>query len=173
MLTITEVWYSTIFIFGLAIVLVCYLAHKNEPKSRLVQGLVAVCGGILTFFSLFLPWITMQYPYGISLSGFEIGDAFTYLLNNQFLKAISFFLLLLSFLMIIGGYLHIMGYWIGKKVTGTVSGLALFISILIVIGISLTPSKILPITIEFNPYLYIFGSILGVISIRLEKGGRG
>lgn len=172
MLTITEVWYSTLFIFGLAIVLVCYLAHKNEPKNRLIQGIVGVCGGIFTFFSLFLPWITLQYPYGIMLSGFEIGDAFTYLLNNQFLRAISFFLLLLSFLLIIGSYLHIMGYWIGKKVVGTAAGFALFISILIVIGLSLTPSRMLPITIEFNPYLYILGSILGVISTRLEKSGR-
>lgn len=172
MLTISEVWYSTIFIFALAVVLVCYLAHKNEPKGRLVQGMVGVCGGIFTFFSLFLPWITMQYPYGIALSGFEVGDAFTYLLNNQFLKAISFFLFLFSFLIILGGYLHIMGYWIGKKITETSAGLALFISILIVVGLSLTPASMLPITIEFNPYLYIFGSVLGIISVKLEKSGK-
>lgn len=170
MLTLHEVWYCTIFIFGLAIALVCYLAHKNEPKGRLIQGITGVCGGIFTFFSLFLPWITMEYPYGIGLSGLEIGDAFTYVLHNQFLKAISFFLFLFSFLIILGSYLHIMGYKIGKKLTETSAGLALFISVLVVLGLSLTPTDTLPLTIEISPYLYIFGSIIAVISTKLEKG---
>jgi len=52
----------------------------------------------------------MEYPYGIGFSGLEIGDAFTYVLHNQFLKAISSFLFLFSFLIILGSYLHIMGY---------------------------------------------------------------
>jgi len=145
------------------------LIRKSEPKTRLVQGIVGVCGGIITLFTLFLPWITMQYPYRISLSGLEIGDVFVYILNNQFLKSISFFLLLFSFLIILGGYLHIMGYRIGKKITETSSGIALFISIVLVLGLSLTPSRNLPISIEINPFIYIFGAILGVISIKLEK----
>jgi hypothetical protein len=168
--TLTEVWYSTIFIFGLAVVLVCYLAHKNESKIRLVQGFAGVCGGVLSLFSLFLPWITLQYPYGIGLSGFEIGDTFTYLIGSQFLKAISFFLFLFSFLIILGGYLYIMGYAVGEKLIETSSGIALFISVIVVLALSFTPVEQLPVTIEVNSYIYIFGAIVGLISTRLEKG---
>ena len=159
----------TIFIFGLAVVLVCYLVHKNEQKNRLIQGLAGVCGGIFMFFSLFLPWITVQYSSGIPLTGLEIGDAFTYLIRSQFLKGISFFLFLFSFLVILGSYLHIMHYSIGKKLVETSSGLSLFISVVVVLALSLTPVETLPLAIEVNSYLYVFGSIVGMISIKLER----
>jgi hypothetical protein len=77
----------------LALVLVLYLARKKEPRRRLIQGFVGVCGGVVTLFSLFLPWIYVELSGGFSLTGLEIGEAFIYVLNNQFLKAISYFLL--------------------------------------------------------------------------------
>lgn len=168
-LSLEEIGYLVGFILVLALVLVLYLARKKESRSRLIQGFVGVCGGVVSLISLFLPWTFVESSGGVSLIGLEIGEAFIYVLNNQFLKAISFFLLLTSVLIIVGGFIHILGYKIGRKLIETSAGLSLLISVVIVIALSVIPIHTFPLSIESSPFYYIFGAILGVISTRLEK----
>ncbi|MEM2507434.1 MAG: hypothetical protein QXF61_10375 [Nitrososphaeria archaeon] len=168
-MSLEEIGYLVGFILALAFILVIFLARKKEPKGRLIQGFVGLCSGVVTLISLFLPWIYVEFSGGFFITGIEIGEAFIYVLKNQFLKAVSYFLLLTSVLIIVGGFIHILGYKIGKNMLETAAGLSLFISVVIVLALSFIPIETLHISLESSPFYYIFGAILGVISTRLER----
>lgn len=162
------IWVSALSMFTLAIILACYMTRKGKSRNYMIKGLTGVSAGILLFISLFLPWVKMV-EYGVQISGVEIGDLFVFLIKMQIMQVITMFLLLFSFLTILGGFLLIVGYDSGMEIVKYASGLALFTSIIIVLAIGTIPSTQVYVALEMSPGLYIFGSILGLVSTRLEK----
>jgi len=142
--------------------------RRGKPRSPLVQGLVGVSAGILLLISLFLPWIEMV-EYGAKVSGFEIGDFFAFLIKMQIVEVITMFLLLFAFLTILGSFLLMIGYELGTQIIGWASGLALFLSVVIVLALGTIPTEEVYITLQINPGIYIFGAVLGLISTKLER----
>jgi hypothetical protein len=162
------IWISALSMFAVAVVLTCYMIRKGKPRNYMIKGLSGVVGGILLFISLFFPWVKIV-EYGVQISGLDIGDLFVFLIKMQIMQAITMFLLLFSFLVILGGFLLIVGYDLGMEIVKYASGLALFTSVIIVLVLGTIPSTQLYVALEMSPGLYIFGSIVGLVSTRLEK----
>jgi len=162
------IWVTALAVFALGVVSACYMSRKGKPRSFIIKGLVGLSAGILLYISLFLPWVKMV-EYGVQISGIEIGDLFAFLIKMQIMQVITMFLILFSFLMMLGGFLLIVGYESGLEIVKYASGLALFASIIIVLAIGTIPSTQVYVALEMSPGLYIFGSILGLVSTKLEK----
>jgi len=164
-------WLSAVAIFGGAVGLACYMFRKGKPRTPLIQGLVGVSSGILLLISLFLPWIDMV-EYGAKISGLEIGDFFAFLIRMQLIKVITMFLLLFAFLAILGSFLLMIGYELGSQIISWASGLALFLSVVVVLALGTISTEDVYITIQVNPGIYIFGAVLGLVSTKLERASK-
>jgi hypothetical protein len=160
-------WLSAVLIFAAAIVSACYMVRRGRKREYVIKGLFGVCAGILLLVSLFFPWIKLV-EYGAEISGLEIGNLFAFLLGIQLVQVITIFMLLFSFLTILGGLMFIVGYELGSQVIAYASGFALFFCIIIVLAVGTIPSREIYVSLEISPGIYILGSILGLISTKLE-----
>jgi len=132
--------------------------------------MVAICGGLMILISLFYPWITVLNAYPIEMFGFDIGEIFVSLANTQFVKVIAMFLLLFGNLTLLGGFLRLVGYELGKQLVSVASGLALFLSVVVVLALGALPTHEVTISFAISPWIYITGAILGLVSVKLEFG---
>lgn len=162
----TMVWLFAVSVFGSAIGASYYMKRKGRPKIELVQGMVGILGGLIVLVCLFLPWITVE---GRHVPGLEMGEVFAQLINVQILTAITLFILLFALLIILGGFLHIGGYRIGKEIITTASGLTLFLTVIIALSLGAVPLEELPLSLEANLWICIFGAILGLIGSKLVR----
>ena len=160
-------WLSVVSIFCAGVILACYLVSKGREHKYVIKGLFGITAGILLLIALFFPWVKLV-EYGAEITGLEIGDLFAFLLGNQIVQVLTIFMLLFSFLTILGGFMFIVGYELGMQVISYSSGLALFLSLIVVLGIGTIPSTEIYVALEISPGIYIIGAILGLISTRLE-----
>lgn len=165
-LTGTQLYILTIPVFGSAVLLSYIMLRKGQPKNQLVQGTVGIFAGLLTLVSLFQPWIIIG---GSAFSGLDIGEVFAMLIDMQIVGVVTMILLLLSLLMTLGGFLHIIGYMIGKELTGNASGIALFFSVILAFFLGFYRSESARFSLEIGLWLCITGAVLGLISVRLER----
>jgi len=162
----TIVWIFAVSVFGGAIGASYYMKRKGGPKIELAQGMVGILGGLIVLVCLFLPWITVG---GSQISGLEMGEVFAQLIDVQILTATTLFILLFALLIILGSFLHIGGYHIGKELIAKASGLTLFLTVVIALALSAVPLEELPLSLEANLWICIFGAILGLIGPKLAK----
>lgn len=162
-----SLWLSAVSIFVVAVILACYMVRRGRKRKYVVKGLFGVSAGILLLISLFFPWVKLV-EYGAEISGLEIGDLFAFLLGVQIVQVVTIFMLLFSFLNILGGLMFIVGYELGIQVIAYASGLALFLSIILVLAVGMIPSREIYVTLEISPGIYVIGAILGLISTKLE-----
>jgi len=64
--------------------------------------------------------------------------------------------------------MFIVGYELGIQIIVYASGLALFLSIILVLAVGMIPSREIYVTLEISPGIYVIGAILGLISTKLE-----
>ncbi len=155
----------TIFVgIGLAL----FFHRKGAPKNRLVQGSTAIISGVIIVVSLFFPWIASGATgiRGVDLGTFTIENG---IINVHIVGVVVMLILLLGLLTVLGGYLILFGYSIGNKLVTNATGFALFFSIIIAIGLGLIPMSMVALTIDIAPWICIFGAILGIIAMYLER----
>lgn len=143
-----------------------YMNYKGQNKGQLVQGVVAVFGGLITFMSLFFPWI---YVEGFEVSGFDLGMFFVYLTNNQLVRAMTFFIIFLALMIILGGFLQIIGYELAKRIINTSSSLNIFLTVIIVLWLSFIPVSDLSLILEITPWICLTGATMAWISTKLHR----
>jgi len=164
----TELLTFSVAVITSALSIAYYMGYKGRPKNALIQGFTAVIGGLISLISLFLPWLTIGE---LELPGFNLGNFFVYILNNQFVTMISFFLIFFAFLITFAGFLLILGYNLAKGIIRTTSTLSIIFTVIIVLCISLVPSDYLtePLSLTPVPWVCLFGAVVGIISTKLEK----
>lgn len=162
----TELLTFSLAVIMSAISIAYYMEYKGHSRDKMVQGVIAVVGGLIIFISLFLPWVVIETS---EIIGLDVGKLLIYTANTQFIVVATYFLLFLATLLMFGGFLQILGYKSSKDVIRYASGLALFISVIITLAISIIPQHMLFYTLKLSPWVCIFGAVIGLISTRLEK----
>jgi len=161
-----ELWVFAVFTLASAFTTLCYMIYKKRKTEGLIKGVISVTGGVITFASIFFPWV-VDHRYG-PISGFDLGQLFVQFINTQIVSVVIMFLLLFSILTILGGFMLMFGYEMGKKIVSYTSGLALFISVIMILALGLLPSDRIPITVELYPWIFAFGTIMGLLGVRLK-----
>jgi len=143
-----------------------YMDYKGRNKDQLVQGVIAVFGGLIAFMSLFFSWVNVE---GFEVSGFDLGIVFVYLTNNQLVRALTFFLIFFALMIILGGFLQIIGYGLAKEIIRTSSILNIFLTVIIVLWLSFIPVRTLSLILEITPWICLSGATIGWISTKLHR----
>jgi len=155
-----------------ATAILCYEIYSKKGKlDHKVQGAIAIFGGLICFVSLFYPWIELT-KQGILFEfiGLDVGESYVLLYQTQIVKIVAMFMFLFGNLIILGGFLRLVGYGLGKQLITFSSVAALLVSVVLIFSLGFFPVSEAEISFEVSPWLYIAGSILGVISARLEIG---
>ena len=147
----------------LVIVLSRHVLRHGGSGTQIVKGNICIFAGLIVLLSLYLTWARSG---NLFLIGFDI-DATLF----PPLRLITMFLLILSLLMISGGFLSLVAYSVGRKVSVGSSILALFmcsfaVSFFTFARTSQNESFYSP---EYGAWICIFGSIVGVIGAAMNK----
>lgn len=134
--------------------------ERKEKVDRVAQGSVAVAAGIIFVSVLFLPWLTAESS---AVSGLANP-------RDQAAVAIPMILILLGVVTIFGGAIHIAGYEVGIQLATVMSGIAFFISVMVIIVTLMgANSSGGVLSLLVGPWICAAGAIFGVISSRLER----
>lgn len=142
-----------------------FMMRRGQPTDRIVQANVCVAAGLIVLLSLFLPWLRIGES---SVLGLNVGMVFV-----PFVRSFSMFLPIFGLLTISGGFLYIAGYDLSKKVIIISSDLALFLSLVLTFLLSFDVFRqgSVSFTVDWGPWVCIFGSIMGVIGGMLKRRG--
>ena len=135
--------------------------EKEKTEDILVQGIVAIAAGIIIFAALFLPWLSIKYAAIFGLASAE----------NQAQVVIPMTLILIATLTIFGGSIHILGYKVGIQLATVMSGIAFFISVMVIV-VTLSIANNLEgqtLNLLIGPWIGAAGAIFGAISSKLER----
>lgn len=167
-----ELWIFAVFTLASAFTTLCYMVYKKRQTAQLIQGVVGVTGGVITLVSMFFPWVVVN-GYD-PRSSFDLGELFVPFIKTQFVSVVTMFLFLFAILTTLGGVMLMFGYEMGKKIVSYASGLALFLSIIIILGLGALPAADgTSITVEIYPWIFAFGTILGLVGVRLKRSSSG
>lgn len=162
-----------LWVFALATVLggisiAYYLRCRGASTNRLVRSSIAVVSGVIIVVSLFFPWITSggEGVRGLDLGPFTVSHG---VVDVPFVGVVIMLILSMGMLTVLGGYLSLFGYLVGTKLVSNAAGIALFLSVVLAIGLGFIPTSIAVVNIDISPWICIFGSVLGIVAAQLER----
>lgn len=136
-----------------------YFFRKKTPRENLVQGDVAVIGGLIFLLSLMSDWLTAG---GSTVPGINVGGLFP---DIPIVGTLFDFMLVFGALCILGGFLHAGNYGVGRRLIKAGGNLAILFSVAFITGLSLLPG--------LQPYwiawLTVISAIITRISVSIRK----